>query len=129
VERTEEFVVDGKSFVYIDFAGVTSDAKLAEAIAEIKPVIANHPEKSVFTITNVGAFRFDTNMKEIFTQYLKHNEKYVKAGAVLGFDGIKKTMANVAFRASGRKHFYFAYSKEKAIEWLLDFDAKNPDSA
>ena len=57
--------------------------------------------------------------KEIVGNCLKHNEPYVKCGAVIGLDGIKKIMASAAVKFSGRKNIQFFYTKERALEWLL----------
>ena len=116
---TEEFVLNDRNFVYIDLSNVKSNDEVIERIKVIKPVIAKHPENSLYTITNVENIRFDTKSKEIVAEYMTHNKPYVRFGTVIGIDGIKKIMINAIFALSGRSNMHFAFTKEQAIEWLL----------
>ena len=119
---TEEFVIDGKSFIYIDLSGVKSNDEFSERIKLIMPEIAKHPEKSLYTITNVDDIRFDTKSKEIVAEYMSFNKPYVKFGTVIGIDGIKKIMINAIFKLSGRSNMHYAFTREQAIDWLLKQD-------
>ena len=119
---TEEFTLEGKNFIYIDLSGVKSNNEFNERIKVIVPEIAKYPEKSLYTITNVENIRFDTKSKEIVAQYMMVNKPYVKFGAVIGIDGIKKIMINAIFALSGRSNMHFDFTKEQAIEWLLKQD-------
>ena len=116
---TEEFTLEGKDFIYIDLSGIKSNNEFNERIKVIVPEISKYPEKSLYTITNVENIRFDTKSKEIVAQYMTTNKPYVKFGAVIGIDGIKKIMINAIFALSGRSNMHFAFTKEQAIEWLL----------
>ena len=116
---TYEFMLDGKSFIYIDLSGLKKNDDFNERIRLIEPIIAKYPENSLYTITNVENIRFDSQSKEIVAQYMGRNKPFVKYGAVIGLDGIKKIMINAIFTLSGRKNMHFALTKEKAIEWLL----------
>ena len=116
---TEEFVIDDKSFIYIDLSGIRSNDEFTERVKVIMPEIAKHPENSLYTITNVENVRFDSKTKEIVAEYMSVNKPYVKYGAVIGIDGIKKIMINAIFTLSKRSNMHFAFTKEQAIEWLL----------
>jgi hypothetical protein len=70
-------------------------------------------------LINIENILFDTETKEIAAKCLTHNKPYVRCGAVIGLDGIKKIMASAALKLSGRKNISFFLSKEHAIEWLL----------
>lgn len=119
MDRIEEFTRDGKNFIYIDFTGLKYNEDFIEAAKIIKSAIAKHPEKSVHTITNIENIRFDSNSKSLITEYLQHNEPYVKTGVIIGLDGIKKMMVKAVMKLSGRKNLNFAFTKEGAIEWIL----------
>jgi len=119
MKRIDEFTLNGKNFVYIDFSGLTSDNDYLEAVKLAQSVIAKYPEQTVYTITNISNLKFDTHTKEIAAKYVEHNKPYVKYGVIIGMDGIKKMMALTVMKLSGRKNYSFAFSKEKAIEWLL----------
>jgi len=120
MERVEEFTREGKSFVYIDFSGLSSDKDFLEVIKMAEPAIAKHPEASVHTITNIANLKFDSHTKEIAAKYTEHNKPYVNSGVIIGLDGIKKMMARTVMKLSGRANLEYAFSKERAIEWLLE---------
>jgi len=50
---------------------------------------------------------------------MAHNKPYVKYGAVIGVDGIKKIMVNAIFKLCGRDNMTFISSKDAAVKWLL----------
>ena len=118
--RAEEFKIDGKSFVYLDFSGISTDADAAGAIALMKPVIASYPENSLYTIADIGGLRFDSGMKGILAEFMAHNKPYVKRGAVVGADGAKKIVCKELSGLSGRVGMVFAFTREGAVELLLE---------
>lgn len=115
----EEFSCDGKNFMYIDFSGLKTNEEFLAVTEEIEPAVAKYPKHSLYTITNIADIRFDTRSKEIVAQYMEKNKPYVKYGAVIGIDGIKKIMLKTIFQMSGRQNLIYAFTKEKAIELLL----------
>ena len=120
MNRIEEFTIDGKNFVLIDFSNLKTDIGYLELIDSVKPVIAKYPENSLHTITNIKGVTIDSNSKEITVEYLKHNKPYVRYGVIIGLDGVKKLIAETFMRLSGRRNLHFAFTKEKAVEWLLE---------
>ena len=119
MEFTEEFVLDGKNFIYIDFSRVKRKGELIEAFDAIKPIIAKYPENSLYTITNVSGVGFDSELREYLVDYVSHNKPYVKCGAVIGMDGVKKIMSQSILKIGGRTNMIFAFSKEQAVEMLM----------
>jgi len=120
MDRVQEYTVSGKNFMYIDFSGITDNDTCSKLVEYILPIIEKYPPDSLYTITNISDTRFDSVSKKIMAGYMEHNSRYVKYGAVIGLDGIKKIMAKSAFRLSGRTNMHFAFSKEQATEWLLE---------
>jgi len=118
-KRIEEFSIDGKNFMYIDLSGIQSNEEFANLIKMIELEITKYPEQSVYTITNIEGIMFDTESREIAAQYMKFNKPYVKHGAMIGIDGIKKIMVQTAMQLSERGNLLFAFTKEQAIELLL----------
>lgn len=118
-EGLYEFTQEGKNFIYIDFCGVKTNDQLKEFTDKVMLLMDDYPEQSVYTITNVENVRFDSETKEIMARYMEHNKPYVKCGAIIGIDGIKKVMSNVVFTLSGRHNLFFTYTKEQAIQLLL----------
>ena len=119
MERIEEFVIDNKNFMYVDLSNFITPENAAVKLEEIKKAIAKYPDKSLYTITNIGNMKFDSKTKNLATDYMKHNDPYVKYGAAIGLDGIKKFLISSIMKLSGRNNIHFAFTKEQAINWLL----------
>ena len=117
--RIEEFSLDGKNFMYIDLSDLKKNEDFLELVKVIEPTVSKYPEHSLNTITNIENVRIDSESKNIVAQYLEHNKPYVKYGAVIGLDGIKKILISTALKLSGRKDLLFAFTKEQAIDLLL----------
>jgi len=117
--RIEEFTRAGKNFIYIDFSNIKTREDFAELIQQAELIIAKYPTGTLYTISNIENVRFDTSAKKITIKYLEHNKPYVKCGAIIGLDGVKKIMVSLVFRLSGRDNMTFAFTKEQAIELLL----------
>jgi len=122
VECYEEFSIEGKDIIYIDFSHTRSDEEFSEAFGKIERAIAGHPECSIYTITNMAGVRIDTLYKDNFIKYSKHNKPYVKKGVLIGLDGVTKMIVGNIIKKSGRDNFHVAFTKEKAIEWILQQD-------
>ena len=119
MSRIEEFVRDGKNFIYLDLSGFMTNDEFVKLIEESKPVIEKYAERQLYTITNIESVKFDTKTKKIVAEWMEHNKPYVKYGAVIGMDSIKKIMVNAIFALSGRKNMTSASTKEDAVAWLL----------
>jgi len=118
-QRIEEFKRDGKDFVYYDLSNFETNDEFIEFTKAANGRITKYAEHSLFTITNIRGVKFDSETKTIVAVWMEHNKPYVKYGAVIGFDGIKKIMVNAIFKICGRKNMVFSSSKEQAIEFLL----------
>ena len=119
MERIDEFTLGGKNFIYIDLSNIKNNNIFIDITNNIKKLITKYSEHSVYTITNIDGIIFDTETKDIAVTCFMHTKPYVKYGVIIGFDGIKKIMANAVFKLSGRKNMHFCFSKEEAIAWLL----------
>jgi len=127
-DRIEEFTQDGRSFMYLDFSYIKTNEDLNKIMEMAKTKIAAYSGQSLYTISNIGHMRLDLKTKELAMEYLRHNTPYVKSAALIGLDGIKKVMINRVIKLSGRKNISFAYSKEQAIQLLIQQDYAEQDS-
>jgi MFS superfamily sulfate permease-like transporter len=118
----EEFSVDGKNIIYINFSTIRTIEDFSEALEKVKNAIACYPKNSLYTITNMANVRIDTFYKDNFIKYGEHNKPYVKKAVLIGLDGVKKMIITTIFKKAGRDNFHIAFSKEKAIEWILQQD-------
>jgi hypothetical protein len=122
VKYYEEFSVEGKNIIYIDFSTIKIIEDFSEAIEKVKHAIASYPKNSLYTITNMANVRIDTFYKDNFIKYGEHNKPYVKKAVVIGLDGVKKMIVTAIFKKAGRDSFHIAFTKEKAVEWILRQD-------
>jgi len=117
--RIEEFVLYGLNFIYFDLSEFEENDQYKEFIEIAKKRIVKYAECSLFTITNIRKVKFNSETKKIIAEWMAYNKPYVKYGAVIGFDGIKRIVVNAIFKMGGRKNMTFSASKEQATEWLL----------
>jgi hypothetical protein len=122
MEQYEEFSLEGKNIMYIDFSNLMTNEEFTKLIDIVKPVIAKYKDCSLYTITNVEDVRYDSFTREIFINYVEHNRPYVKTGVLIGIDGVKKMIVNTLVKLTGRGKFHITFTKEKAIEWILQQD-------
>ena len=122
MERIEEFTLEGRNFIYIDLSDIKTADQFLDLSLDIKPTISKYPENSIYTITNIRNMKLDSEAKRIMADYMLFDKPYVRYGVVIGMDGIKKVMTSSIFKEVGRSNMNFAFSKEHAIEWLLQQD-------
>jgi len=117
--RIEEFVVNGNNFIHFDLSEFKVNSEYKEFIEVAKKYMVKYAEQSLFTITNIRNVKFNSETKRIVAEWMVYNKPYVKYGAVVGFDGIKRMVVNTILKMGGRKNMTFSSNREHAIEWLL----------
>jgi len=121
-EVYEEFSIEGKNIMYVNLSNIKTAEKFLAAFEKIKPAIAAHPKHSLYTIANIEGVIIDSTSRDVFVKYLEHNKPYVIKGVLIGVDGVAKIVTNDMENKSGRDSFHIAFTKEKAIEWILQQD-------
>jgi hypothetical protein len=122
VKYYEEFSLEGKKIMYIDFSTIKTIEDFSEALEKVGRAIEGYPKNSLYTITNMASVRIDTFYKDNFIRYGEHNKPYVNKAVLIGLDGVKKMIVTAIFKKAGRDNFQIAFTKEKAIEWILQQD-------
>jgi len=117
--RIEEFVLYGISFIYFDLSEFETNDEYKAFVEVAKKRVVKYAEQSLFSITNIKNVKFNSETRKIVAEWMAYNKPYIKYGAVIGFDGIKKLMVNAIFRMSGRKNMTFSSDREHATDWLL----------
>jgi len=118
-ENYEEFTVEGKDIMYIDLSHIKTVEKFLAVFEKVERAIEAHPKNSLYTIANIEGTVIDTSTRDAFVKYLEHNKPYVKKGVLIGVDGVAKIVTADMENKSGRNKFHIAFTKEKAIEWIL----------
>lgn len=106
--------------LYIDFSHATPDEFLA-TIELAERTIAAEPPSSVLTLTNAEKAMHDRRVTERLKSYVEHNKPFVRAGAVVGLNELRKIVFNFLNKASGRSLKAFDDITD-AKNWLVRKD-------
>jgi hypothetical protein len=117
--RIELFDFEGKQFIYYDLSHFKNNTQFREFIAYAKEVIRQYPkDNSLFSITNIEGVVYDSETKIIISEWMDFNRPYIRQGAVIGLDGIKRIMVNPILKMSNRSNMKFFRTRDEAVEWL-----------
>jgi hypothetical protein len=117
MNRVEFQTYKGTRFLLIDLSNLKT-TEVQPVIAEAKRVIAQQPEHSVLTLTDITKMGFDVSVTAAMKEYVAHNTPYVKASAVVGAAGLLGIVKDGVERAATRSLMNFD-DRDKAQEWLV----------
>ncbi len=117
MNRVSYIYHQGRQILFLDFTDCSVDEALG-IIQEAGPIIREQHENSVLTLTDVTGARYNQEVTQAMKEFAKGNKPFVKAGAVVGLDGMKKIIYNVIAKVSGRNLSTFD-NIEEAKEWLV----------
>jgi hypothetical protein len=121
MSKTQTIVHNGKTIYHMDFSNLNNPSEIQNLIKESIRFIRLQPPSSVLTLTNIQGMHFNSEIKELFNDFIKGNKPYVKAGAVVGISGMQQILYNGLMKVTGRD--IKAFDKvEDAKNWLT---AKN----
>ena len=107
----------GKRILLIDFSRCEME-EIVTVVREGKKLIAAEPHNSVLTLTLVTDARTNSAVTRVMMEFTAHNKPYVKAGTVVGLDGLKLLMFKAVTAFSGR-NLAAHEDLEQAREWLV----------
>lgn len=108
----------GVEIIYLDFS-CCSTRKMFEIMEEAKKVIRKHQLHSALTLTNVEGSRYNLEAVAALKEFTSGNKPFVRTGAFIGLDGMKRVIYEGVMRFSGRKLPVFD-DIEKAKDWLVE---------
>ena len=118
MKRVQVIDYKGKEIIYLDF----SNCNVSEVFLVIqmaKTIIRVQPHNSVLTLTNVTGTKYNREVIQAMKEFANRNKPFVKAGAVIGIDGLKRVVYDAITRFSERNLPAFD-DIEKAKDWLVD---------
>jgi hypothetical protein len=119
-KRIEQFECEGKKFIYYDVSQFRNNTQFREFVECAKKIIQRHPrDHTLFSITNVKGIMYDSETKVIIAEWMDFNQPYIRQGAVIGQDGIKRLTINSILKMIGRNNIKFFRSRDEAIKWLV----------
>ena len=121
MNRTTLINYKGKKIFSMDFSGLSTLEEIESVILVSKDFIHNQKDKSLLTLTNMDGMHFNNEIKNVFTDFIGSNKKYVIAGGVLGLSGLLRIIYNGVNRFTGRDIKSFEAQSE-ALEWLITRD-------
>lgn len=118
MKRVKYIYHNGRQILSLDFSGCNVEEAL-KTIEEATKLIREQPPNSVLTLTDVTGAKYNLEVTQAFKEFAKGNKTFVKAGAVVGLDALKKIIYNSVMHFSGRNLLAFD-DIEKAKDWLVE---------
>jgi len=118
-DRLQEFTVEGRDFVWLDFSGFRELAEYQALTAMAEEAIAKYPEKSLLTIADIHGVGFNAEVQRLMAKHMVANGPHVRHTVVIGADTIRRLALTSIFVLSRRKNVVILDTKEEAIAWLL----------
>ncbi len=118
MKKLEILQHEGKEIYFLDFSGMTNEGEIEELIAEGKRHIRSKARQSVYSLTNIEEMHFNTEIKELFTEFINGNKTFIKASAVLGVSGLRQIVFNGLMKLTGREIRLFD-DADVAKKWLV----------
>jgi hypothetical protein len=120
-ERIQVFEHNRHRFIYYDLSYFKTNDEFKTFVDLAKEAAGEYPREAVFfSVTNIEGVVYDSETKKIIAEWMDFNRPYIKQGAVVGLDGIKKIMVNSILKMSGRSNMKFFRTKQEAVEWLAE---------
>jgi hypothetical protein len=112
----------GKQILVFDMSGLETVDQAYEVMKEIRDVIGSTGRTDLLTLTNVEGSVDNWQVISALRGLLRHNKRFVTAGAVVGLTPFKRGLFDMLMAATGRKMAAFD-DVEKAKDWLVDASA------
>jgi hypothetical protein len=106
-----------KEIFLLNFSNLKEVKEIKVLIDESGKHIRTQPYGSVLTLTNISGMHFSPEIKDLFQDFMKGNRPFVKAGAVIGLNGLQQIVYNGLMKITGRDIKSFE-NEESAKEWL-----------
>ncbi len=117
--RTQQILHGGKKIFHMDFTNLTNVQDIKGVINESVKHIRSQPANSTLTLTDINGMHFSNEIKDLFSDFIKGNKPYVKAGAVVGLNGLQQILYNGLMKITGRDIKSFS-SIQTAKDWLAE---------
>jgi len=117
MERVKHVYHGAKQIVFLDFSGCRIQ-DLPVIMDKAEKLIRSEPLNSVLTLTDVSGARYNIETSAALKEFVKGNKPFVKAGAVVGLDALKKIIFNGVMYFSGRSLAAFD-DMDAAKDWLV----------
>ena len=118
MSKTQQLVHSGRTIFYMDFSNLNNPSEIKSLIDESVRFIRKQPPVTVLTLTSIKGMHFNSEIRDLFNDFIKGNKPYVKAGAVIGLAGLQQIIYNSLMKVTGRDIKAFD-NIEEAKNWLV----------
>jgi len=118
MKRVKYLYHNGRPILFLDFSGCNVE-DFHISIKEAEKLIRAEPPNSILTLTDVTGAKYNLEVTKALKEFAIGNKPFVKAGAVVGLDALKKIIYNSIMHVSGRNLLAFD-NIEKAKDWLVE---------
>ena len=108
----------GREILFLDFSSCSPD-EVFEVIEMAEKIIRVQKHNTVLTLSDVTDTRYNRSVIHALKEFVNGNKTFVRAGAVIGIDGLKKIVYDAVIKFSGRNLPAFD-DVEKAKDWLAE---------
>ena len=101
--RKPEFIrIDNQIVTYLDFSELKKKEEVLDQIKIYADYIKKQHYNSLITVTNLEGMYFNTEVYNVFTEYVKQNNPHVKQSAVIGLKGLMQIFYKGFVKITGR---------------------------
>lgn len=109
----------GERILTVDYSNLKADEALY-LMDEVKLLFQKEPPGSVLCLINVAKMRVNTALLSRFNAFMAaEGNTYMKAGAIVGLQGIQKIAYGVVMKFSNVVMPLFDHS-DQALDWLVN---------
>src|SRR5262249_43141420 len=110
---------DGRRVMYLRYSGFKSDTNALSAEVEAANLeVCKQPKGSVLALVDLADTTASSAAVELFKQSSVRTKPYIDKLALIGISGLKRFLAEVVARVSGREMRMFD-TEDAAFAWLL----------
>jgi len=117
--RTRFIEHRGTQILLLDYTNIVDKETALREIATSRRIIAQQPQNSLCTLTNVAGSRYDADVVQALKELTAHNRPYVKAAAVVGLNPLMRVIYR-AVAAFSKRDIRIFDDLEKAKDWLQE---------
>ncbi len=118
MERVRFIEYKSTRLLFIDFSGLGPGDEMLHAIAAAREFVASRPEHSLLTLTDVTGADFDEKTAMALWDLLRHNRRYVRAGAVVGVRGQQQLDLYRLLTHQTKRRLAAFETPDEAKDWL-----------
>ncbi len=111
------FITHGQLQILLIDMSRQSPSGIMATIEEAQAIIARQPPASLLTLTDVTDAQHNREVTFRLKDYVAHNKPFVRAGAVVGLNELRRVLFNFLNRVTGRTLRGFD-TLDDAKDWL-----------